>query len=96
MSEVQRLIELTAGHAAEADDANGRLLVQADLSILSAEPSRYARYARDVRAEYAQVDDDAWRNGRAAALRSLLEVVSDERARSNLALELADLAPAEA
>jgi predicted metal-dependent HD superfamily phosphohydrolase len=91
IEEVQRLILLTAGHAAADDDANGSLLIRADLAILSAEPSRYDRYARDVRAEYLHVDEESWRAGRMAVLRSLLAIVGDERARSNIARELSGL-----
>ena len=93
IAEVQRLILLTAGHVAADDDANGAALVRADLSILSAEPSRYDRYARDVRAEYAHVDDESWRAGRSAVLQSLLAIAPDDQARSNLTRELAGLAP---
>ena len=56
--EVVRLVLLTAGHEVEPGDRNGAVLVDADLSILGAPPERYARYAADVRAEYAHVDDD--------------------------------------
>jgi predicted metal-dependent HD superfamily phosphohydrolase len=93
IGEVQRLIELTAGHVVDDADLNGKALIAADLAILSAERARYERYARDVRAEYAHLDDETWRRGRADVLRSLLRIVSDERARSNLAWELATLAP---
>jgi predicted metal-dependent HD superfamily phosphohydrolase len=92
IAEVQRLILLTAGHTAADDDVNGSMLIRADLSILSAEPSRYDRYARDVRVEYVQVDDDSWCAGRTAVLHSLLAIAPDERARSNIARELAGLA----
>jgi predicted metal-dependent HD superfamily phosphohydrolase len=92
IAEVQRLILLTAGHSADADDANGTMLINADLAILSAEPSRYDRYARDVRAEYAHVDDASWRAGRTAVLQSLLAMAPDEWARSNIVRELMMLA----
>jgi predicted metal-dependent HD superfamily phosphohydrolase len=92
IEEVQRLITLTSGHVAADDDANGQMLMSADLAILSAEPDRYDRYARDVRAEYAHVDDESWRAGRMAVLQSLLAIAPDERARSNIARELATLA----
>jgi len=94
IAEVQRLILLTAGHA--EDDANGSMLIRADLSILSAEPDRYDRYAREVRAEYPHVDDESWRAGRTAVLRSLLAMGLDERARSNIARELSGLAASQA
>ncbi|MEY2430505.1 MAG: hypothetical protein QOC92_230 [Acidimicrobiaceae bacterium] len=89
ISEVQRLIELTAGHGAADDDVAGKQLIAADLAILSSSRERYDRYARDVRAEYAHVDDSTWRAGRTAVLKSLLALAPDERARSNLARELA-------
>jgi predicted metal-dependent HD superfamily phosphohydrolase len=92
IEEVQRLINMTAGHVAADDDANGQMLMSADLSILRAAPDRYDRYARDVRAEYAHVDDESWRAGRTAVLQSLLAIAPDEQARSNIARELATLA----
>ena len=90
-SEVQRLIELSATHDVIAGDKNGAVFVEADLAILASEPDRYDRYMRDVRREYAHVDDDAWRVGRASVLQSLLERTNDVRARSNLTRELASL-----
>jgi predicted metal-dependent HD superfamily phosphohydrolase len=91
ISEVQRLIELTAGHVATDDDVTGQQLIAADLAILSSDRDRYERYARDVRAEYAHVDDATWRAGRTALLKSLLATTPDQRARSNLARELSTL-----
>jgi predicted metal-dependent HD superfamily phosphohydrolase len=96
ISEVQRLIRLTAGHVAAEVDVIGRQLIAADLSILSSDRERYDRYARDVRVEYAHVDDPAWRIGRTAVLKSLLAVAPDERARSNLARELSALSAPQA
>ena len=89
--EVQRLIELSATHAFAGGDKHGAVFVEADLAVLSAVPERYDRYVRDVRREYAHVDDNAWRTGRRAVLESLLPRVTDDRARSNLARELATL-----
>ena len=91
--EVQRLIELSARHDVVAGDKNGAVFVEADLAILAAPPERYDRYTRDVRREYAHLDDEVWRTGRAAVLRSLLERVTDERARSNLTREIGSLSP---
>jgi predicted metal-dependent HD superfamily phosphohydrolase len=68
VGEVRRLVLLTAGHEVGAGDRDGSVLADADLSILGAEPDRYARYVADVRAEYAHVPDDAWATGRAAVL----------------------------
>jgi predicted metal-dependent HD superfamily phosphohydrolase len=100
--EVVRLVLLTAGHEAEPGDRNGAVLIDADLWILGAPPARYERYAADVRAEYAHVDDDAWREGRSALLRRFLDrprlYVTDRfhqrldaTARRNLTGELAAL-----
>ncbi|MGN0113483.1 MAG: hypothetical protein ACI38P_17640, partial [Cellulosimicrobium funkei] len=79
-----------------------RLVSDADLAVLGSAPDRYARYARQVRAEYAHVPDDAFRAGRAAVLRALLEggtlfrtpqaaALWEDRARANLTAELTTL-----
>jgi predicted metal-dependent HD superfamily phosphohydrolase len=102
VDEVRRLVLLTAGHEAAPDDGNGAVLADADLSILGAEPDRYARYAVDVRAEYAHVPDDAWATGRAAVLAGfagrrrlyrtdVAHTRLDVAARRNLAWELRTL-----
>lgn len=98
---VARLIAATAGHE-PTDDPDEAVLVDADLWILGAPPERYRRYARAVRREYAHVDDDAWRAGRAAVLDGFLardEVFTtptgrerwEAHARANMAAELASL-----
>jgi predicted metal-dependent HD superfamily phosphohydrolase len=100
--EVRRLVLLTAGHHVEPGDRNGAVLADADLSILGAPPERYQRYARDVRAEYAHLDDGAWRAGRSAVLAGLLRRERlfatdraherfDAAARRNLRQELSSL-----
>jgi predicted metal-dependent HD superfamily phosphohydrolase len=91
IAEVRRLILLTAGH--EAEDPRGRDLIAADLAILTSERARYQQYVRDVRAEYAHVDDDAWRTGRAAVLERLRAFVDDD---SNLLWELGTLSAPQA
>ncbi|MFC8922341.1 DUF4031 domain-containing protein [Cellulosimicrobium sp. NPDC057127] len=103
VDEVARLVLVTTDHSPAPDDGAGALVSDADLAVLAAAPDRYARYVRQVRAEYAHVPDDAFRTGRAAVLRSLLDtrplyrtVFARDRweaaARSNLTAELADLA----
>lgn len=72
-AEVVRLVLLTAAHDPAPDDTDGALLSDADLSVLAAVPERYDAYAADVRAEYAHVPDDAFRTGRAAVLRALVD-----------------------
>lgn len=74
VAEVARLVRLTDSHAAEPDDANGRVLCDADLAILGSGPDAYASYARAVRVEYAHVPEEDFRRGRAAVLQSLLDL----------------------
>lgn len=98
----QALILATASDAPPPTDLDTSVLLDADLSVLGAEPAVYAAYVRGVRAEYRHVDDAGWRRGRAAVLRSFLERPSiyrtelvraerEHRARANISAELADL-----
>ena len=73
VTEVGRLVLLTAGHRPEPGDRNGAVLCDADLAILGADPGDYDAYAREVRQEYAHVPAPAFAVGRAAVLRGLLE-----------------------
>jgi predicted metal-dependent HD superfamily phosphohydrolase len=101
-SEVARLVLLTVEHRPLPSDRAGALLCDADLAVLGQPDAVYADYVAAVRAEYAAVDDGAWRAGRGAVLAGLLGrdrlYVTDEgaqrweaRARRNLARELSDL-----
>ena len=94
-----RLVEATADHVpTNADEA---VLIDADLAVLGADPATYEAYARGVRREYAHVDDEAWRAGRATVLQGFLDRAAiyhtapmqacEARARANLAAELAGL-----
>ncbi|MFC3821473.1 metal-dependent phosphohydrolase [Planomonospora venezuelensis] len=92
---VARLVRLTVTHAPEPSDADGAVLCDADLAILAAPPDLYAAYAAAVREEYAFVPDDAFRAGRAAVLRSLLDLPAifrvsgaEAAARANIREEL--------
>lgn len=69
-AQVARLVRMTADHR-PADDTSA-LLSDADLSVLGQIPGRYHVYARDVRLDYAHLDDDTWRRGRLAVVESLL------------------------
>ncbi len=73
-AEVARLVRLTVTHAPEPGDANGAVLCDADLAILAAPPQTYAAYTASVRQEYGFVPDEAFRTGRAAVLRQLLDL----------------------
>ena len=73
-AEVARLVRLTVTHDPSADDRDGQVLCDADLAILAAPPSAYAAYTAAVREEYHFVPSDAFREGRAAILRQLLDL----------------------
>ena len=99
VADVQRLVLATASHRASAPDE--AVLLDADLAVLGADRRRYLAYVRSVRQEFAHLPDDAWRTGRADVLRSLLALpriyatppmaALEDRARANLAAELASL-----
>jgi predicted metal-dependent HD superfamily phosphohydrolase len=90
-----------AAAAHDPGDGDTAVVLDSDLAVLAAEPSRYEAYARGVRAEYTQVDDAGWRAGRAAVLRAFLDRPAiyltapmrsqEHRARANLAAELSAL-----
>jgi predicted metal-dependent HD superfamily phosphohydrolase len=101
-AEVARLVRMTADHRPEPGDGNGEALSDADLAILAADDARYRDYVAGVRAEYAHVPDDLFREGRAAILADLAAKGHlfhtayarehwESRARANLARELAGL-----
>lgn len=103
VAEVARLVRLTEDHRPAPGDASGEALTDADLAILAADDARYAEYVAGVRAEYAHVPEPDFAAGRAAVLSDLLAKETlfhtavarerwEERARENLARELADLA----
>ena len=73
MTQVARLVRLTATHVPGARDAEGELLCDADLAILAAEPAAYANYVEAVRAEYAAVPDEQFDAGRLAVLVELAQ-----------------------
>ncbi|MEU6060550.1 hypothetical protein [Streptomyces sp. NPDC047097] len=98
-AEAARLVRLTVSHDPADGDRNGEVLCDADLAVLAAAPDAYATYAAAVREEYAFVPAEAFRAGRAAVLRQLLELPRlfrtphgagawEDRARQNLGTEL--------
>jgi predicted metal-dependent HD superfamily phosphohydrolase len=105
VSEVRRLVKLTATHRPEPADAAGALLCDADVAVLGGNTEEYAAYRLAVRAEYRALDEPSWRRGRSSVLRSLLArdpLFStaegrrrwEQAARVNLQSELADLVEA--
>ena len=72
VDEVVRLVLLTIEHSPGPDDTAGVQLVDADLSILGQAPGRYHYYARNVRLEYPELDDQVFASGRLRVLETLL------------------------
>lgn len=102
VAEVVRLVRLTETHRPGDDDAAGGALSDADLAILAAGPERYAAYVAAVRGEYAHLDDETFRAGRAGVLQGLADkprlfhteharAAWESAARTNLERELAGL-----
>jgi predicted metal-dependent HD superfamily phosphohydrolase len=60
-------------HVALPVDDDSRLVVDIDLAILGADPSRYDEFDRDVRREYRWVPGIVYRSKRAAILQSFLD-----------------------
>ena len=75
VGEVERLILATRHGASPADadsDPDLALLLDLDLSILGAERTTYAAYAKAIRSEYAVVPDEIYRPGRRRVLAEFL------------------------
>jgi len=58
LTQVARLVRMTAEHAPGSRDPEGELLCDADLAVLAGSPDDYAAYVHDVREEYATVPDE--------------------------------------
>ncbi|MCB0031512.1 MAG: hypothetical protein KDE28_26560 [Anaerolineales bacterium] len=71
--EIERLIFITKSHQTSRDDILGHIILDADLAILGKERTHYQRYSEQIRAEYAWVDEAAYRSGRTQILRRFLE-----------------------
>ena len=103
LEEAERLILLTKTHQLDdVGDSNGRILLDADLSILGSEPVTYQKYAQAIRQEYRHVPDELYQQGRTAVLNHFLGLGTiylteygrlqwEESARKNLAWELSHL-----
>ncbi len=87
---------LATKHDAEPSDDDARILVDLDLAILGAPPDRFDEYEHQIRAEYAMVPVEAFRQGRRAILATFLarehifhttpmRTAREQRARTNLA-----------
>ncbi len=95
---VAALILTTKSHDPD-EDADARVLVDADLAVLGACESVYQAYAADIRREYAWVSETAYCTGRRQVLERFLAQPAiyyhlrqlEEGARRNLAAEIAQL-----
>ena len=98
ITEVERLVRLTASHDPAPGDANGAVLCDADLAVLAGPPEAYAAYASAVREEYGHLSDDEFTAGRIAVLEHLLALPTlfrtpaaqpwTQTARANMGAEL--------
>jgi predicted metal-dependent HD superfamily phosphohydrolase len=102
---VAALVLTTQHHQADPADRDAWFFLDLDLSVLGQSAACYAAYANAVRAEYAWVEDSAYRSGRARVLQGflareriyrtpVLHGAWEAAARRNLQAELAALAPA--
>ncbi len=73
LTQVARMVRLTATHAPGGRDPEGELLCDADLAILAAPPERYAAYVEAVRTEHAAVPEEEFLAGRLAVLEPLAD-----------------------
>jgi predicted metal-dependent HD superfamily phosphohydrolase len=73
LTQVARLVRLTATHLPGSRDPEGELLCDADLSILAAPAEEYAFYTSAIRAEYAAVPEAVFVAGRLEILTALIE-----------------------
>jgi predicted metal-dependent HD superfamily phosphohydrolase len=77
IDKVRSLIIATSHHYQDHHDPDGidgdtAVLLDADLSVLGADPAAYQSYVEGVRAEYSHVDDGAWVTGRLQVVDALL------------------------
>ena len=73
ITQVARMVRLTATHAPGARDPEGELLCDADLAVLAAPVDRYDAYVAAVREEYADVPEEQFLSGRLAVLEPLAD-----------------------
>lgn len=71
IAEVARLVLTTVEHDPAPSDGPGARVCDADLAILGASPVRYRASVAALRAEFAELDDAAWRSARLARIADL-------------------------
>ena len=67
-----RSLILASGHVGGPMTPDEAVLRDVDIRILGADPKRYAEYERGIRAEYAWVPEDVFKEGRCKVLDSFL------------------------
>ena len=73
LQRARALVEATRHDGGPRDDTEEScIVVDANLSILGTDEATFDEYERQVRQEYADVDDASYRAGRGAVLRALL------------------------
>jgi predicted metal-dependent HD superfamily phosphohydrolase len=72
LSRAAGLVGATRHAGGGLDTEEACIVVDADLSILAADRAAFDAYERQIRQEYARVDDDAYAAGRSAVLRGFL------------------------
>jgi predicted metal-dependent HD superfamily phosphohydrolase len=101
LTQVARLVRMTADHVPGSRDPEGELLCDADLAVLASPPEAYAAYVADVREEYAEVADDDFFAARFEVLEPWVEgeifrtgkgKLLTPAARANVAAEVRELA----
>jgi predicted metal-dependent HD superfamily phosphohydrolase len=101
LTQVARLVRLTADHLPGSRDAEGELLCDADLAVLASPPEAYAAYVAAVREEYAAVPDEEFWAARFEVLEPWVEgeifrtgkgKLLTPAARTNVAAEVRELA----
>lgn len=99
---IQHLILATQGHQIDANDLDQSIFLDADLTILGADPVRYQAYQQAIRQEYSWVSPADYQTGRIQVLQSflhrdrlyctdLLFAELESIARSNLEKEISEL-----
>ena len=73
LTQIARLVRLTATHQPGSRDPEGELLCDADLVILAAPPEEYASYVTAIRAEYVRVPEVEFVAGRLELVTRLAE-----------------------
>ena len=93
LTQVARLVRLTATHLPGTRDPEGELLCDADLAVLAAPPELYDAYVDAVRAEYAAVPEEDFLAGRLAVLEPIAgsEIFRSGKAQSLKAAARANL-----